>query len=162
LQKCAVAVNACKTTETSKCKRGFEDFHPCLQTTFNAKGLPVYKRPTQNDILVVGHNMHMLIDWRGHLNVESASNAKSVLYLYDYLFKGLRKVLAQARKEAVERGESGKNVDEATLFLGGRILCSMDWIWRALGYSNYPAQQHQCKRFLDYLLCNNKQILNNV
>jgi hypothetical protein len=79
------------------------------------------------------------------LNVESASNAKSVLYLYDYLFKGLRKVLAQARKEAVERGESGKNVDEATLFLRGRILCSMDCTWRALGYSNYPAQQPSTK-----------------
>lgn len=145
MHKCAIAENGCKKTEATRCKRGFEDFSPCQETTFNAKGLPVYKRPTQNDILVVGHNMQMLLDWRGHMNVESASNQKSVLYLYDYLFKGLKKVLAQARKEAIERGESGINVDEAAVFLRGRILCSMDCTWRALGFSNYPAQQPSTK-----------------
>jgi hypothetical protein len=145
LHKCAIAENACKSSEECRCSRGFEDFIVCQETSFNVKGLPVYKRPTQNDILVVGHNMQMLIDWRAHLNVESAQNAKSVLYIYDYLFKGLRKILAQARKEAMERGESGMNVDEAAVFLRGRILCSMDCIWRALGYSNYPPQQPSTK-----------------
>lgn len=82
----------------------------------------------------------MLIDWRGHINVESASNSKCVLYLYDYLFKGLKKVLAEARKEAIERGETGKEVDEIKLFIKGRLLCAMDATWRAFGYNNYPPQ----------------------
>jgi hypothetical protein len=74
------------------------------------------------------------------MNVESALNEKSVLYLYDYLFKGLKKFLAQARKEAIERGETGINVDEAAV-----ILCSMDCTWRALGFSDYPAEQPSTK-----------------
>jgi hypothetical protein len=37
------------------------------------------------------------------------------------------------------------NVDEATVFLRGRILCSMDCIWRAFGYSNYPPQEPSTK-----------------
>lgn len=114
-------------------------------STFNEKGRPVYKRPTAADIKVVGYNEAMLLDWRGHMNVESASNSKCVLYLYDYLFKGLKKVLAEARKEALERGETGKVVDEIKLFIKGRLLCAMDATYRAFGFSNYPAQQPAVK-----------------
>jgi hypothetical protein len=41
--------------------------------------------------------------------------------------------------------KTGINVDEDAVFLRGRILCSMDCIWRALGFFNYPAQHPSTK-----------------
>jgi hypothetical protein len=88
MHKCAVAENGCKKCASSPCKRGFDSKPIQDRTTFDGKGKPVYKR-TKDDALVVSHNMAMLLDWGGgHLNVEYSGNAKSVMYLYNYLFKG--------------------------------------------------------------------------
>jgi hypothetical protein len=102
--------------------------------------MPVYCRLTTKDLRVVGHIMAMILDWCGHVNVESAANEKSVLYLYDYLFKGIKKILAEARRVARLNGDSSNFIDEVQLFVRGRMLCSMDACHRALGYCNYPAQ----------------------
>jgi hypothetical protein len=145
MHKCAVAVNACQAIKDGPCKRFFDTYTETQSTTFNTKGRPVYRRPLTRDLRVVGYNMAMMLDWRGHLNVESASNEKSILYLYDYLFKGLKKVLAEARKKAMERGESGDVIDEIKIFIDGRLLSSMDATWRIFGFCNYPAQQPSTK-----------------
>jgi hypothetical protein len=89
VHKCAVAENGCKKTATTPCKRGFDN-KPTegAATSFDPKGKPVYKRCGDRDSMIVSHNIHMLMDWDGHLNVEYAAGAKSVMYLYDYLFKG--------------------------------------------------------------------------
>ena len=87
LHHCAVAENGCKKTATTPCKRGFDEKPIQDETTFCAKGKAVYKRGSA-DAMVVAHNIHMLYDWAGHINVEFAASAKSVMYLYDYLFKG--------------------------------------------------------------------------
>jgi hypothetical protein len=88
VHKCAVAENGCKKTSDSTCKRGFDSKSIQPRTTFNPKGKPVYRR-NKGDEKIVAHNMAMLLDWDGgHMNVEYSGNAKSVMYLYDYLFKG--------------------------------------------------------------------------
>jgi hypothetical protein len=88
VHKCAVAENGCKKTASCHCKRGFDSTKPLDRTKFDEKGKPVYKRSI-GDEKIVSHNMAMLLDWDGgHMNVEYSGNAKSVMYLYDYLFKG--------------------------------------------------------------------------
>ena len=60
LHKCAVAENGCKRTEDAPCKRFFDIFTVCQHTSFNDKGRPVYRRPTQADLNVVGYNLFMM------------------------------------------------------------------------------------------------------
>jgi hypothetical protein len=85
---CAVAANGCKKTACSACKRGFDKPTNNEKTKFDEKGFPVYKRH-EGDERIVAHNIRMLLDWDGgHMNVEFSGSAKSVMYLYDYLFKG--------------------------------------------------------------------------
>jgi hypothetical protein len=85
LHTCAVASNGCKQKEEDACKRHFDRFTTCDGTTFNKDGYPEYRRPNECDLKVVGHNRSMLLDWRGHVNVEFATSVKSCLYLYSYL-----------------------------------------------------------------------------
>lgn len=92
------SVPSCKKTKESRCKRGYEDFTISTQTTWSPKNKPIYKRPTESDLMVVAYKASMMLDWQGHLNVESATSERSVAYLYNYLFKGILKILAEARR----------------------------------------------------------------
>jgi hypothetical protein len=88
VHRCAVAENGCKKTAATPCKRGFDNKPTNGEpTSFSDKGKPIYQRGA-GDGMIVSHNIDMLLDWDGHINVEYAANAKSVMYLYDYLFKG--------------------------------------------------------------------------
>jgi hypothetical protein len=64
------------------CKRGYQDLTVNAESSFTDRGYPVYHRPSVGDLKVVPHNREMLIDWRGHLNVEFCGQTYAVLYLY--------------------------------------------------------------------------------
>jgi hypothetical protein len=138
LHTCAVGCNACKQKETDNCKRRFDRFTIGENTVFNKDGYPEYRRPKLCDLRVVGHNRSMLLDWRGHVNVEFATSVKSCLYLYSYLFKGCKKdyVIATEEHESDDEKES-----EEMIYLNGRFLCAMDAMGRALGFHTYPKQE---------------------
>jgi hypothetical protein len=144
LHKCAVAENGCKATANSPCKRHFDRFVVNDRTTFDDRGRPLYRRPTERDLNVVGHNPFMLLDWGAHHNVESATSVLSILYIYNYLFKGCKKVIARAMidmEQQQQQEEDDEPVDETEVYLKGRLLCAHDCTNRALGYETYPATQ---------------------
>ena len=104
---------ACKATPDAECKRGFDRFIVQEKTTFKEKNKrPIYARPTRRDLRTVAYKASMMLDWNGHMNVESATNERSVAYLYNYLFKGIGKVMVELRKKAalegVENPQQGK------------------------------------------------------
>ena len=57
--------------------------------SFDEKGYPVYHRPNEADLKVVAHNKEILLDQKGHINVEFCGKTHAVMYLYNYLFKGI-------------------------------------------------------------------------
>ena len=92
IHHCAVAPNGCKKTHDSQCKRRYSDTaDPIMYTSFK-NGYPVYKRPRPEDRRVVPHNKSILIAWDGHANYEFASDFRSILYLFKYLYKGPKPV----------------------------------------------------------------------
>jgi len=56
------------------------------------------------------------------------------MILLQYLFKGAKKV-----KMMLTDCDDVHNNDEIKLYLRGRYLCSMDAMWRTLGYQTYPS-----------------------
>ena len=141
LHTCAVAENGCKNTPMSPCKRHFDKFVPNNRTTFDDRGRPVYRRPLDRDLKVVGHNPFILIDWGAHHNVESSTSVLSILYLYNYLFKGNKKVVARALLDPEHENEGVEAIDEIEIYVKGRLLCAHDAVNRGLGYETYPASQ---------------------
>ena len=76
----------------------------------------------------------MLLDWDGHLNVEFSSTAKQILYMFKYLYKGVKKQIFLIEEDNDDKHED----NEISLYLKGRVLCSMDAFWRILGFHSYP------------------------
>jgi hypothetical protein len=85
---CSDAVNGC-IDKNGLCKRGYMTRKINTTNSFDHKGYPVYHKPTENDLKVVPHNKEMLMDWDGHINVEYCGKTYAVMYLYNYLFKGM-------------------------------------------------------------------------
>ena len=69
------------------CKKGFFVEGTITNTRFTEDGFPIYAKPEEDDLPVVPHNRDILLDWKGHANVEFAASTYTVLYLYSYLFK---------------------------------------------------------------------------
>jgi hypothetical protein len=131
LHKCSAA---CRRKDNGLCKYGYCTAITVEATTLDEKGYPIYKRRREQDLKVVPHNREVLMDWGGHCNVEYAGSTYSVLYLFKYLTKGNAKV-----KVTLDNTDDVDKGDEITLHLRGRMLCSMECTWRALGYQTYPA-----------------------
>jgi hypothetical protein len=107
---------------------------------FCLPGYPVYSRPRDEDLTVVPHNRQLLLDWGGHINVEFCGNSYAVMYLYKYLFKGNKKVSVDLE------ARSGLHPDdEISQHIRGRLLCSMDAVWRIFGYQTYPKSFPTCE-----------------
>ena len=124
MHNCAVAINGCKKSVDSLCRRGYETTIIGF-TQFDNKGYPVYARSRNEDLRVVPHNRLILLDWDGHANVEYSGGVRCIMYLYKYLFKGQKKSSFQLINE-----ESTSPTDEISIYLKGRFLCSMDAMWR--------------------------------
>ena len=86
IHHCATASNGC--LRDGVCYRGYTKTATTATTAFDERGFPIYRRPTVEDRLVVPHNRLMALDWRGHMNVEFATNTYTCMYLYKYLYKG--------------------------------------------------------------------------
>ena len=161
LHKCVVSkINGCKQNAYVNCKNKYDTNKESEATVFGELGYPVYKRCTDKDLKVVPHNRSMLLDWRGHINCEYATSVKSCLYLYSYLFKGIKKKSIVAKKVVKNPNET---IDEHEIYLNGRFLCAMDAMTRALGYPNYPKQEPstvtiavKLKKQMEYYEYNNK------
>lgn len=128
-----IGVNGC-INEEGICKRKYVDNISTPYTSFDEKGYPVYRRPDAHDQRVVPHNREILLDWDGHANLEFAASTYCIFYLYSYLFKGNKKVQLQLNNV----GDINKD-DEINIYLRGRMLTSMDAMWRVFGYQTYPA-----------------------
>ena len=83
------------------------------------------------DKMVVPYNAKMMLDWEGHCNLEYAASSKCLLYLYKYLYKGPGKVKVDIYSKS----------PESDIYLRGRFICSLDAIWRILGYQTYPSSK---------------------
>ena len=133
VHKCYKGETGCLDEKTGQCTRGFTSNIIQSTTTLDERGYPHYKRNTEKDLNVVSHNVNMLLDWDGHINVEYSGSTYCVIYLYKYLFKGRKKV------KAVLRGKRDTQKDEIKAYVQGRYMCAMDAMWRAYGYHTYPA-----------------------
>ena len=129
-------------------------FHPCrgysnteLRPTveFNDHGFPIYARPTIADLTVVPHNRDMLLDWKGHCNVEFTTLTYTCCYLYKYLFKGNKKTkvsFLQTNKQGNSAAvDADADADEKKAYIMGRVTCAMSAFWTFLGYQTYPATE---------------------
>jgi hypothetical protein len=144
---CSKNVNGC-VNDQGICRKGYTHTVVTPKTTFCPKGYAVYKRRTPDDLLIVPHNRKLLLDWGGHAYVDWCGSTYTVLYLYKYLYKGATKV-----KFRLENADDVDDDDEITLYLRGRYLCSMDAVWRILGYhvSLSLTLTHSLTHFLYYL-----------
>ena len=131
---CRGGANGCLDKD-GVCKRKYsKQREPTFSTEFDEKGYPIYRRPTEIDQMVVPHNREILLDWGGHANLEFAASTYCIFYLYSYIYKGNRKVqISLDNTFGIEKN------DEINLFLRGRMLTSMDAMWRIFGYQTYPA-----------------------
>ena len=133
VHKCYKGETGCLDEVTGQCTRGFTNHVIQERTTLDEQGYPHYRRNTTNDLNVVSHNVYMLLDWQGHINVEYSGSTYCVIYLYKYLFKGRKKVTA------VVKGKKDKQKDEIKAYVQGRYMCAMDAMWRCYGYHTYPS-----------------------
>ena len=133
LHKCYDGVNGCKRKDGT-CKKGFSNTELRDKTKFDEKGYPLYKRKKQEDLNVVPYHKAILLDWNGHINCEFCGKAYVILYLYKYLFKGNKKI-----KILFDNTKDLHEDDEINHYLRGRLICSMDAMWRCFGYQTYPS-----------------------
>ena len=125
-------MNGCKQKEDDICKRGYDRSETIPITSIDERGFIVYRRRHQEDLKIVPHNPETLLDWDAHLNVEFSATVNHILYMFKYLYKGSKK----QSFDLEQRNEEQEN--DISLYLKGRILCSMDAMSRILGFHTYP------------------------
>ena len=144
-------VNGCMDSK-GQCKKGYTNTTIREKTTFSNEGFPLYRRRKEEDLLVVPYNREIFLDWGcGHINCEFSGQTYTILYLYKYLFKGAKKVtvtfghtdggpppplITAAARHPVLALHA---MDEIGRYIRGRRLCSMDAMWRLMGFHTYPA-----------------------
>jgi len=116
-----------------KCNEFFDTFHVQNETTFNVRNFPQYKRLTEEDCKIVAHNRHMLYLWEGHICLYWASDSFSIIYLYEYLYKGAKRETLK-----LQNVDDINPEDELLLFVRGRKTCAMEVTWLNLGFQVYP------------------------
>ena len=129
--KCATAINGCKKEANDECRRGYNRTDTILETFVNEQtNRIVYRRRKLCDLKIVPYNLHMMMDWDSHINVEYSGSAYCALYLYKYCYKGA------ARKEQIDLSfkEQLDSLDEIKQFIYGRVMCAMSAVWRLYGY----------------------------
>ena len=133
IHTCSDGVNGCKDKHGC-CKKRFDRTVCQPATTFTEQGYPQYRRDRVEDLHVCQHHRETLEDWDGHAFVEFAGTDQCTLYLYKYIFKGTSKI----KMRLTNAGDVLED-DEINLYLRGRYLCSMDCMWRTLGFHTYPS-----------------------
>jgi len=139
-------VNSCKNTPSGRCKSGFDDNKLSVLTTFDKNGFPQYKRLNEEDLNIVSYNEQITLNWDGHANLTYSGSTFCVLYLYNYLFKGKKKIKMGFAAGGVvpSAGSPARPLpprpdDEIGNYFMARRLCVNDALWRALGFQTYPS-----------------------
>jgi hypothetical protein len=135
---CRRGVNGC-LDKYGNCKRGYDSTDIIENTYIDERGFPIYKKRNIKDLKIVPFHKKMLEHWNGHINVEFCATTFAVLYLYKYLFKGNNKL-----KIHFENTSDLHPKDEINHFLRGRLVTTMDTMWRGFGYQTYPATEPPC------------------
>ena len=118
------------------CYLGYKELRILQRSILNDKGYPKYRRRKFQDFVIVPHNRKIILHWGGHACLEFSGSTYCVLYLYDYLYKGSKKVQVNFNL-TIPNGLNPK--DEQGHYIRGRKLNSMECMWRGLGYQTYPA-----------------------
>jgi hypothetical protein len=124
------------SAKTDNCRRGYDRTDPVINSFIDEDGFTQSRRRNEEDYRVIAHNPETLLDCDGHLNVDFSSTAKQILYMFKYLYKGVKKQVFRIGEEGND--ENKDNDNEISLYLKGRVLCSMDAFWRILGFHTYP------------------------
>ncbi len=136
--RCPTAINGCKKDANNLCKCGYSCSEMITETYVNqVTNRIVYQRRMECNLKIIPYNLHIIMDWNSHINMEYSESAYCALYLYKYCCKGA------ARKEHIHLGseQEHNSLDEIKLFIYGRIMCSMAAVWRMYGYQDYPAPE---------------------
>ena len=133
LHTCSNAVNGC--LKDGMCKRGYDALVLNNgEPSFGERNFPIYGKREEEDLRVVPHNIYILEDWDGHVNVEFCGSHYTPVYLYQYLFKGAKK-----ERFRLTNAEDIADDDEINLHIRAQVISSMDSMWRVMGYETYPA-----------------------
>ena len=138
---CSGGANGCIDRITGKCKKRFDQTLLSPTTVIDEKDYVVYKRTKMEDLRMVSTTDSLLLDFDGHANVAFASNIHCIFYLFDYLFKGQKKVYQRLINVEDDNSEEANVRPDKQFrdYLKCRKLCSMDACWRNFGYQTYPA-----------------------
>ncbi len=134
IHSCYANQNTCLDKTTHLCKSGYSNTDVIPFTSLTDHGFPIYRRRLEQDLHVVPHNRKVLLDWEGHANIKFAGSTYTVMCLFKYIHKGNKKV-----KVDLDNTSDVAKGDEITLYIRGRMLCSMECTWRVLGFQTYPA-----------------------
>lgn len=133
MHRCFHGVNGCLDSE-GKCKKGFQSMQICLETHFDEKGFPVYAKLCEEDSMVISHCRDILLDNDCHVHVTFVASHFIIIYLFKYFFKGNKKV--QMYLNNIDDIDPN---DEIGRYLRGRLLSSMEAIYKIYGFQIYPA-----------------------
>ncbi|KAK6137063.1 hypothetical protein DH2020_029195 [Rehmannia glutinosa] len=121
-------------------------------TTIDEEGYPRYRRRNDGRVVekngvpldnryVVPHNRQLLLKYGAHINVEWCNQARSIKYLFKYVNKGNDRVTSSFYTSTDEE-DSGKTVDEVSMFYDCRYISLCEAAWRLLGFEiqyKYPS-----------------------
>ena len=133
VHRCSDGPNGCMPEGKDSCKNHFDTNILREKSCIDDDGFPQYKRLQEKDLVVVAHSIEALMDWGGHINFEYCGSCLTVIYLYKYLFKGSKK-----EKFRLQNCNDIDDDDEINLHIRGRVLTSMDAVWRTFGFQTYP------------------------
>ncbi|XP_019182973.1 PREDICTED: uncharacterized protein LOC109177926 [Ipomoea nil] len=113
-------------------------------SNFDDDGYPIYQRRdngrsvVRNGInldnrYVVPHNRHLLLKYRGHINVEWCNQSRSIKYLFKYVNKGHDRVTAEFYRSNSE-GDEPQVIDEISMYYDCRYISPCEAAWRLFGF----------------------------
>jgi len=119
-------------TRTRDCKYGFP--FPCqAETTFDDSGRCWHRRRTAADRNIVAYNGPMLLTFKCHINVQVASGAKLIRYLFKYQHK-MPQTVGLATTLGPDGGAAPAPPSEYQTFETERYICSSEALWRTMAF----------------------------
>ena len=153
-KNCIGIRNAVCHDKDGKCTKRFPK-PICSETDLDdPSGYPQYRRPERECVpntpwdnsWVVPYNSYLLLKYGAHVNVEVCTSAKSVAYLYKYVFKGsdhadvsievtpaVNEPVRRVNHEPAHRNDIAETVDEVKVYHDARWVGSCEAAWRILG-----------------------------
>ncbi|XP_019172007.1 PREDICTED: uncharacterized protein LOC109167446 [Ipomoea nil] len=113
-------------------------------SNFDENGYPIYKRRDDGKIVtkngiqldnryVVPHNMHLLLKYRAHMNVEWCNQSRSIKYLFKYVNKGNDRVTVEFYKSTSD-DHGNEVIDEINMYYDCRYISACEATWRLFSF----------------------------